>query len=118
MKNYDLEDRTAKFSLNVISICNKIIKKDTSASLISQLIRSATSIGANYREANGASSIKDFKNKIHICKKEAKETAYWLMLLKNNQLEQSKTLSMLEDEAQQLILIFSKILSTISKKSN
>jgi len=49
--------------------------------LISQIVRSATSIGANYHEANGASSGKDFKNKIYICKKEAKETKYWLQII-------------------------------------
>ncbi|MBW6432081.1 four helix bundle protein [Patescibacteria group bacterium] len=117
MKNYDLEERTAIFSLNIIDICNKIRKNDINRPLISQLIRSATSIGANYREANGASSVKDFKNKIYICKKEAKESTYWLMLLKNNNPKQSGHLATLEDEAQQLVLIFSKITSTISKKS-
>jgi four helix bundle protein len=117
MKNYDLEERTANFSLNVINICKESRRNDVNRPLISQLIRSATSIGANYREANGASSVKDFKNKIYICKKEAKESSYWLMLLKNNNPEQFENLAALEDESQQLVLIFSKITSTISKKS-
>ena len=65
---YNLEERTAKFSESII-IFLKTIKKDViNTPLISQLIRSATSIGANYCEANGACSRKDFKNKISICK--------------------------------------------------
>jgi len=49
--------------------------------LISQLVRSSTSVGANYCEANGASSKKDFKNKIHICKKEVQESKHWLHMI-------------------------------------
>jgi len=67
---YDLEERTAKFGEDIIKYC-KSIKQDTiTKSIISQLIRSGTSVGANYMEANGASSKKDFRNKIYICKKE------------------------------------------------
>jgi len=80
-KQYDLEDRTAKFSSNIISLVRKVQKDIVTSPILSQLIRCATSIGANYCEANGASSKKDFKNKIYICKKEAKETKYWLKLL-------------------------------------
>ena len=68
--NYDLKERTAKFGEDIIKYC-KSIKQDTiTKSIISQLIRSGTSVGANYMEANGASSKKDFRNKIYICKKE------------------------------------------------
>jgi len=78
---YNLEERTMKFSEDIIDF-SRTIKKDTiTIPLISQLVRSATSIGANYCEANGASSKKDFKNKISICKKEAKETKYWLQII-------------------------------------
>jgi four helix bundle protein len=85
--------------------------------LVGQLVRSATSVGANYREANGASSKKDFLNKIYICKKEAKESAYWLFLLKNCDESQEEKLSFLEDEAQQLVMIFSKIAYTTKSTS-
>ena len=74
--NYDLEERTAKFGEETIEFC-KAIKQDViTRSIISQLIRSATSIGANYMEANAASSRRDFRNKIFICKKEAQETKH------------------------------------------
>ncbi|MCX6740478.1 MAG: four helix bundle protein [Candidatus Parcubacteria bacterium] len=75
-------------------------------------------MGANYHEANGASSEKDFKNKICICKKEAKETKYWLRLviMANSGLEtEGKPLM---QEIHELILIFSKIVITIENKKN
>jgi four helix bundle protein len=116
MPNYNLEDRTAKFSENII-IFLKTIKKDViNTPLISQLIRSATSIGANYCEANGASSRKDFKNKISICKKEAKETKYWLQLIAKTIPEKIDECRKLWKEAQELTLIFSKIFLSTDKK--
>ena len=72
-KKYDLEERTAKFGINVIRFCKLLTLNDLTKPLINQLVRSATSIGANYCEANGASSRKDFKNKIYICKKRVKK---------------------------------------------
>lgn len=106
---YDLEERTIKFAEAIIDLCKSIPQNHITISLLNQLIRAATSIGANYAEANGASSKKDFKNKIFICKKEARETKYWLRLL-------AKAVPNLKDkcgncfkEAQELTLIFSKI---------
>ena len=78
---YDLEERTARFGEKIIEFCRTIGQDAITKPLISQLIRSATSIGANYMEANGASSRKDFTNKICICKKEAQETKHWLRML-------------------------------------
>jgi len=73
---FDLEERTILFSKNVVDFCKKLSKNLIANPLISQLIRSATSIGANYMEADEASSKRDFINKICIAKKEAKETKY------------------------------------------
>ncbi len=81
---YNLEERTAKFSENIIDLLKSIRLNSINKSIVNQLVRSATSVGVNYCEANGASSKKDFKNKIHICKKEIKETKYWLQLLVKN----------------------------------
>ena len=80
-REYDLENRTLKFSVAILLFVKKVKIDQINTPLINQLIRSATSIGANYCEANGASSKKDFRNKIYICKKEAKETKYWLQLI-------------------------------------
>ena len=79
--NYDLEERTAKFGENVIHFIGSLPKNETNKILINQVIRSATSIGANYMEANQASSKKDFRNKIGICRKEANETKYWVRMI-------------------------------------
>jgi len=114
--NFDLEERTAKFGEDVIKFCRTIRQDTISRPLISQIIRSATSVGANYCEANGASSKKDFRNKIHICKKEIKETKYWLRLLVKTNNEKKKEIRELWKEAQELTLIFSKIIITMNKK--
>lgn len=78
---FNLEERTAKFGEKVLIFCKNIKLNSINESIIKQLIRSSTSIGANYMEANGSDSKKDFKNKISICKKEAKETTHWLRML-------------------------------------
>ncbi|PIR99195.1 four helix bundle protein [Candidatus Collierbacteria bacterium CG10_big_fil_rev_8_21_14_0_10_44_9] len=80
----NLEDRTLKFSQSVISLCKNILENTITKPLIIQLVRSSTSIGANYAEANNASSRIDFRNKIYISKKEANETKYWLKLLESS----------------------------------
>lgn len=115
--NYNLEIRTIKFSENIIIFVSKLPKSNINNPLINQLIRSATSIGANYCEANGASSKKDFKNKIYICKKEAKETKYWLQLVSTAIPGHKEQCRKLWQEAQELTLIFSKIILTIEGKS-
>lgn len=78
---HDLQERTAKFGELIILFCKTLDRNAVSLPLISQLVRSAASIGANYMEANSASSRKDFTNKIFICKKEAEETKHWLRML-------------------------------------
>jgi four helix bundle protein len=112
---YDLEERTAKFGENVIEFCKNLPKNSVNEPLIKQLIRSATSIGANYYEANGASSKSDFKNKIYICKKEAQETKFWLRMVAKSTLEVKDEAKKLWREAQEMTLIFSKIISSCKK---
>jgi len=115
-ENYDLEKRTAKFSEEVIVFVKNLKRDVVNLPLISQLVRSATSIGANYCEANGASSKRDFKNKIYICKKECKETKYWLQIIAKANPEQKDECRRLWKEAQELTLIFSKIILTLEGK--
>src|SRR5262245_11447462 len=79
----ELERRTRKFAIAVILFVESIRTMSVSRTLSIQLIRSATSIGANYREANRAESKKDFVHKIAIIEKEAAETQYWLELFEN-----------------------------------
>lgn len=110
---YDLEERTTVFSENLIDFYKKCPKTAITIPLIDQGIRSGTSIGANYCEANGASSKKDFKNKVFLCKKEGKETMYWLRLIGRTLDEENLKgeCRKLWKEAKELTLIFSKIAS-------
>jgi len=78
---YNLEERTAVFGENVIGFAKTLPKDAIIFPLISQLVRSSTSVGANYMEADCAESKKDFRHKIGICKKEAKETTHWLRMM-------------------------------------
>lgn len=80
-KRYDLEERTAVFGENVIDFARGIILDEVNKPLIRQIVRSSTSIGANYMEADGGVSKKDFRNKIGTCKKEAKETKHWFRMI-------------------------------------
>lgn len=80
-RKFDLEERTAIFSENVISFCKKLPRNDITRPIISQLIRAATSVGANYCEADDGESKKDFIHKLSIAKKEARESKYWLRMI-------------------------------------
>lgn len=112
-KSYDLEERTARFGEAVIIFCRKINPDIITKPLISQIVRSATSVGANYCEANGASSRKDFKNKIHICKKESQESKHWLRMISEASPANTSNARALWKEAQELTLIFGKIIKTL-----
>lgn len=113
-KIYDLEERTAKFGEDAIKICKTIKPDYITLPIINQLIRSATSIGANYCEANNASSKKDFRNKIYISKKESQESKHWLRMLEVAIPEKKEESKKLWAEAHELTLIFQKITKTIS----
>lgn len=108
-RGYDLEERTSVFAEKVIRACRNCPKNSITIPILDQLIRAGTSIGANYMEANGASSRKDFKNKIFTCKKESKETKYWLRLLAQAEELMKNDCRELWQEAQEFTLIFSKV---------
>ena len=108
---FDLEERTAKFGETIILFCKSLSQNPLSLPLITQLIRAATSIGANYMEASGASSKKDFMNKIFICKKEAQEVKHWLRMVAVMFQERKEEVREYWREAQELTLIFQKISS-------
>jgi len=112
VKQYDLEDRTLRFSKQVIQFVNGLPRTIANSETGKQVIRSAGSIGANYIEANEALGMKDFVLRLRIARKEAKETRYWLELTEfpENQAEVQKALL---QEATELL----KILSAIINKS-
>lgn len=111
-KNFDLKDRTKTFGTEIIIFCQKVPKNTITLPLISQLIRSGTSIGANYYEADNAESKNDFKHKIGISKKESDETVYWLDLFSTALPKYKVEIEKLRQEAKELNLIF----NSISKK--
>lgn len=108
-KIYDLEGRTAKFGANIIKFVSRIPRTILNETIIIQLIRSATSIGANYCEADDAESRKDFRHKIGICKKEARETTYWLRMATTIAPSLKTEAIVLWHEAKELNLIFNAI---------
>ncbi len=115
-KVYDLEERTARFGEDIIVFAKTVIKDEVTRPLISQLVRAGTSVGANYMEADGAESKKDFIHKIAICKKESKETKHWLRMIAKADTSKNSDCKKLWIEAKELTLIFSSIV--LSKKSN
>lgn len=111
--NYNLEERTAKFGENIIYFCKTIAQNAITKLIISQLVRAGTSVDANYMEANAASSKQDFRNKIYICKKEIQETKHWLKMIVAAVFEKREEARKLWKEAQELTLIFGKIVSSL-----
>lgn len=114
-KVYDLEHRTGLFSLSVRDFCVKCKKDIINREYIIQLIRAAGSVGANYIEANDGLGEKDKKMRIRICKKEAKESIYWLKhtMIYNDELLQIQQVKLLS-EANRLMLIFAAILRKLN----
>ena len=118
MNREELEKRTLDFSKNLLITLQKLPKNLINNKLISQVVSSGTSIGANYREANAASSPKDFKNKINISFKEAKETRYWLDIIIQINPDFADELLVLRKESDELARIFGKAVSTCKKMQN
>lgn len=81
VKKFNLEARTSDFSKRIINLVQVLPKNQVNYHFCNQVLRSGSSVGANYREANETETKKDFKFRIRISKKESKETAYWLDLL-------------------------------------
>jgi len=109
-KPYDLEDRTLMFSMNVRALVKQLPKNLSNIEDGKQLIRSSGSVGSNYIEANESLSKKDFVMRIKICRKEIKESRYWLRLIDINDDEQETNRNDLIQEATELMNIFGSIL--------
>jgi four helix bundle protein len=101
----DLEARTKRFALSVIQLVKKLPRSKVSDLIAHRLLKSATSIGANYREASRAQSRHDFIHKIGICEKEASETEYWLELAQDSS-SIKLTANELLRETRELLAIF------------
>lgn len=108
-QEYDLAERTASFAEQVIAFCHSIHSDHVSTPLLTQLVRSATSIGANYCEADEAGSKKEFKYRLSLCKRESKETQYWFRMVAVAEPKHKERARELWKEARELTLIFAAI---------
>jgi four helix bundle protein len=110
-KRYDLEDRTFAFARDVREFVKEVGNSISNIEDKRQLVRASGSVGANYIEANESLSKKDFAMRIKICRKESKESRYWLRLLDVNGTQtHAAERARLEQEATELLSIFSAIL--------
>jgi four helix bundle protein len=111
LKQYDLEERTLAFAGMVRKFVKKLPKTIANIEDIRQLVKASGSVGANYIEGNEALSKKDFRMRIKICRKESKESRYWLRLVDTNddqELEEER--NSLINESTELMNIFGSIL--------
>jgi four helix bundle protein len=109
-RTYDLEDRSLKYARAVIGFVKDLPTHVANREIIKQLIRAGCSVGANYIEANESLGKKDFAMRIKICRKEAKESKYWLLLIETGSTMQEIQRNKLMQEAEELKRIFSAIL--------
>jgi four helix bundle protein len=110
---FDLRERTKAFALRIIRMFAALPKTDEARVLGKQVLRSGTSVGANFREAHRARSKAEFIAKVGDCLKELDETSYWLELLSESGIVPTSKLTSLQDECHQLLAI----LTTISKNA-
>ena len=104
-----LEQRTKKFAISIIVLATKLPNTPEGKIIRYQIVKSGTSIGANYREANRAVSTADFKHKISVCEKEASETQYWLEIIMEAKLLANKIVMNDYKECSELLALFTSI---------
>ncbi len=108
-RKFDLTERTARFGEDAIRLARQIGVDAVSSPLIRQFVRAATSIGANYAEADEASSKKEFRYRINVCVREARETKHWLRMLATACPDHKETARQLWKEVDELNRIFATI---------
>ena len=109
---FDLEERTASFGEAIIALARRTSTNAVTLPIINQLVRAGTSIGSNYCEADDAESKKDFRHKIGLCRKESRETKYWLRMIAAAEPALAEDARRLWKEAKELNLIFGSIRRT------
>jgi len=115
-KVFNLEERSTKFAIDVVRLCRSLPKDSINNRLTGQVVGSAGSVGANYREANDALGKKDFIMRMKISRKEAKEVIHWLALIKEANPEFAEETATLKKEATELKNILSSIISKVESK--
>ncbi|MCI0619430.1 four helix bundle protein [Candidatus Wolfebacteria bacterium] len=116
-KEYDLAERTAQFSENLITFLKTLSRDTINRPLVYQATKSGTSIGANYMEADVAESKRDFVHKIGISRKEAKETMYWMRVIARANQDKKQECRYFYQEAEEFVKIFSTIISNTKLNS-
>jgi len=115
-EKYDLEERTLDFARRVIKVCKSLHNDRINNRLTDQIIRSAGSIGANYREANDSLGKKDFVHRLKIARKEAKETTFWLELILEANQNMKEVIDILIKETIEIRNIISAIINKVEVK--
>jgi four helix bundle protein len=110
----DLSLRTAKFGMGIVKLAKKLPATDVNIVSRKQFVRSGTSVGANYCEADESLTQREKVHRLGICKKEAKETRFWLFILKEENPRLKDEADVLVKETEELIRIFSKMISNRS----
>ena len=117
-KTYDLRKRTKEFALQVINLC-LVLPKNLQVQIIGkQVMRSGTSVGANYREGFRARSPQEFISKLGTCLQELEETTYWIELLEEGRMVPSEKLTDVKKEADELTAIFVSSIKTMKAKAS
>ena len=115
MVKFDLEERTARFGEQVIAFAKQIRSSPITTPLISQLVRAGTSVGANYCEADEADSKKEFRYRIGVSKREARETKHHIRMIVAADASLKEAARAVWKEAQELNLIFAAILRNMTR---
>lgn len=115
-KIFDFEQRTLIFAKRVLHMVNALPKNEVNRVLVRQIVRSASSVGANYREAGDALGDKDFVHRLKIARKEAKETTYWIELIQEQNSLLAKRCDHLRTESIECTKILSAMINTATKK--
>lgn len=117
MKENVIQTKSYEFALKVVQLYKYLVKEKQEYVLSKQVLRSGTSIGANIEEAIGGQSKKDFFAKITIAYKEARETHYWIRLLKDSDYLTEKEAKSLLENCDELLRIIGKIQTTLKNES-
>ena len=116
MQNSDLKARTKEFALKIINLYPSLSGRTELQVMGKQLLRSGTSVGANYREACRARSPQEFAAKLGICLQELEETAYWFELMSESGLVDPREIMQAVNETGELIAIFVSSLNTVRRR--
>ena len=113
MRNNIIQEKSFAFALAIVKACNRLKEENVPFHLINQLLKCGTSIGANIEEGIGGQTRKDFASKMYIAYKEARETHYWLRLLRDSALIDSGKCNQLLSDLEEILKITGSILRTV-----